>query len=58
MGPDSVPTDDGLEKKTVIVNNKKLTESEFQVKKDEIAKKPGAKLVEVSPGVYKIRLKG
>lgn len=44
--------------KTVIVNGKTLTESEFRTKREEVEKKPGVKIVEVSPGVYKIRLKG
>ena len=50
--------DETSEEKTVTVNGKKLTESEFQVKKTEVESKPGAKLVEVAPNAYKIRLKG
>lgn len=40
----------------IILNGQKLTESQFQEKKEEIKKQKGVVLVEVSPGVYKTRL--
>lgn len=40
----------------IILNGQKLTESQFNEKKEEIKKQKGVILVEVSPGVYKTRL--
>lgn len=40
----------------IILNGQKLTESQFQEKKEEIKKQKGVTLIEVSPGVYKTRL--
>lgn len=40
----------------IILNGQKLTESQFNEKKEEIQKQKGIVLVEVSPGVYKTRL--
>ena len=40
----------------IILNGQKLTESQFNEKKEEIKKQKGVVLVEVSPGVYKTRL--
>jgi len=38
------------------VNGVKLTEAQFNKKVEEVEKMQSAKLVEVSPGVYKVRL--
>jgi hypothetical protein len=38
------------------LNGQKLTESEFQERKEELTNQKGVKLVEVSPGVFKTLL--
>lgn len=40
----------------VTLNNKKLTESEFVEKKEELEKKKGVKVVEVGDKEYRTRL--
>lgn len=40
----------------VQVNGQILTESQFEEKKEEVAKQKGVTLIEVSPGVYKTKL--
>jgi len=40
----------------IILNGQKLTESQFQEKKEEISKQKGIVLVEISPGVFKTQL--
>lgn len=44
------------ETKEYVVNGQKLTESEFEEKRKEVESQKGMTLVEVSPGVYKIRI--
>lgn len=46
------------EKKTYSVNGEKLTESEFQERKETLEHQPGTKLVEVAPYEYVIRIQG
>lgn len=46
------------ENKTVTLNGKKLSETEFNQKKAELEKKKDVKLIEVEAGVYKTRIKG
>lgn len=40
------------------LNGKKLTESQFKEEVKTLESKPGVKVVEVSPGVYKTRIQG
>ncbi|MDA3855061.1 MAG: hypothetical protein PF569_02295 [Candidatus Woesearchaeota archaeon] len=40
------------------LNEKELTQEEFQKEKEAIAKKKGVKLIEISEGVYKTRILG
>lgn len=44
------------EKKKIKLNEEYLSEEEFEKKKEEVEKMKGAKLVEVAPGEYKIKL--
>jgi hypothetical protein len=43
-------------KKTIILNGVELTESEFNLKKQEIDKQKGVQLIQESTGIYKTRL--
>lgn len=45
-----------MDEKEITLNGKKLTESQFEEKKQEIEKQKGVLLIEVSPGVFKTRL--
>jgi len=45
-----------MDEKEVVLNGRKLTESQFNEKKQEIEKQKGVLLIEVSPGVFKTRL--
>jgi hypothetical protein len=38
------------------LNEKILTEEEFEVEKKRIASMKGAKLIEIAPNVYKVKL--
>ena len=40
----------------VTLNNKKLTESQFQEEKEKLEKQKGVKVVEVEQGKYKTRI--
>lgn len=43
--------------KTIKINEKVVSEEEFEKKKEEVEKMPNAQLVEKKPGEYKIHLK-
>ncbi len=45
-----------MDEKEIVLNGKKLTESQFNEKKKEIETQKGMLLIEVSPGVFKTRL--
>jgi hypothetical protein len=44
------------EQKKIKLNERYLTESEFQQEKQRIEQMPNAQLVEVAPGEYKIKM--
>jgi len=44
--------------KLVTLNGKKLTEAQFNDKKQEVSNQKGVRLVEISPGVYKTEMRG
>lgn len=43
---------------TITVNGKTVEKSEFSKLKEKLENKPGVKLVEVKPGVFKTQIKG
>lgn len=42
----------------VLLDGKELTMERFLEKKTEVEKKPGVKIIEVRPGVYKTKIQG
>jgi len=47
-----------MEDKKVILNEQEYSYSEFLEKKKEIESKPGVRIVEVKPGVYRTKIQG
>jgi len=42
----------------IVLDGKEFTKTLFLEKKEELEKKPGVKIIEVQPGVFKTKIQG